>query len=220
MKNVFLTIFVLLSLLATSTSIAYTINKTRSGVNVKWQPGQIDIHLDPSLDDMREDATAIVEESFNQWLDHIDQDIILNFVYDSCDPAIHNCVRYVDVLTNCSVTDAACAYGAYGAESGNIIRYSIEFSDVLQPEDLEHTALHEAGHFFGIDHSDNHDAIMYEHITSDTDLHADDIAGVMTNYAIDGTVYPAPEIKPIDYTFQGCSIVPSSKKTSLWSLFL
>lgn len=218
MKNV---ITIIMVLLISVNVQAYEMWTSSGGAQVHWEPGETTVHIDPSVNDIREDATEIVIDAFLQWSDHIEQDITLNFVVDYCEPRIENCVRYVlsDDDSECPEGALGCAFGAHGSESGVVDNRNIDFLPEITSDNLVHVALHEIGHFWGLHESRNPAAVMYYLNNGVTKLHADDIAGVKTIYSTDGTVYPSPEIEEIEYHFQGCSVSGTSTNiTSLWSL--
>lgn len=195
------------------TAIAYRLSYSTSGAEVQWAHGEIDIHLDPSLGHFSEGAFQIVEDSLLTWIDYVDTDILINFVYAPCEEGI-SCVSYIDRPDG---SGAASTHMAWSVNSGDMIYANITFNKTLKGYDFAYAALHEAGHFWGLSHSDNHSAVMDDTLTRTTVLHEDDINGVKTLYGDE--VYPSIAPEPIDYHFVGCSVAePAEGSSSILSL--
>ena len=65
--------------------------------------------------------------------------------------------------------------------------------------------MHEAGHFYGVNHSENKNAIMFPKYNDKTNLHEDDINGIQTLY--NGVELPSidEDNEDVDYHFMGCA---------------
>ena len=217
MKTVIITTLILLAI--STNAYTYQLRYTDAGAEIKWGVGEITIHLDSSLELLDDNAYDIVEESFLQWSDHIDSDIIFNFVYENCSPWEYNCVRYSPQDNICHEGSEGCAYGEWYVYTGYITNYNITFNAVDR-DSFKSVALHEIGHFFGLMHSENSNAVMYYLQKNTTELHRDDINGIKTLYSVDGSVYESVD-EEIPDVFSACSVAnlgTNSIVGTLWSL--
>jgi hypothetical protein len=161
-----------------------------------WTSNEITITLDSSLEDLGEDSYGIIEDAILTWTDHIDRDITVNFVYEDCTASpfyrgilAENCVIAVDDL-NSEVDGKPVLGRAYVHNDDydkNIINGDILFnrSADWRAFNLYSTALHEAGHFWGLGrHSEHPEDIMYEYVggVDQVELSENDINRVQTLY--------------------------------------
>ena len=117
----------------------------------------------------------------------------------------------------------------YGAESGKIYDADIEINTfakqfVLNPSgvvrgvyDLNTVLLHEAGHFFGLEHSSDQDAIMGGGAFAGR-IAADDAAGICAIYPPDGTRITPRGPEPAEACMAakgGCAVGPTSGDLTL-----
>lgn len=170
---------------------AYTLSiNNNTGENVSWPAGEINIYLDPSLEDISDNAYSIIEESFLEYLDYIERDITINFIYKECSPREENCIIY-----DYQPTNNKFAYASWFFKWSTITNCSIHYSTLTDWNDtlLHQVSLHEVGHFFGLSHSEKSTAIMYATInTQEPHLTIDDINGIIFLYG--GDLLPEPEI--------------------------
>ena len=154
-----------------------------------------------------------------RWLDYVDADIVVDFVHAPCDSSTLNCVSYDYDAVDGTYDGIGFNYNRnWWADTGEITNSSVKIYPRMNVENFESTMLHEAGHFWGLEHSENQSAVMYPYNNSDrTELHQDDINGIMTVYG-DGAVYPTIDHEEVDYKFQGCSINADASKNTIWSL--
>jgi len=145
-----------------------------------WTDNEITITLDSSLEKLGEGSYGIIEDSILTWLDYVDRDITVNFVYADCTSnpmyrgiLAENCVIALDSLNSeeDGIPVLGRAYVKHDDYDKNIINGDIIFnlSFDWRAYDLSSVALHEAGHFWGVAaHSENPQDIMYE-LTGDFD---------------------------------------------------
>lgn len=133
------------------------------------QNGEMTIVIDPSVDEIGPDALGIIEDSFESWLDVIDAEISFDFVYGKCTLETPNCVRMMDY----SASEVGHAHTVQA--NGEISRCTIKISRGYEYKteesetgiDLYHVMLHEAGHCFGMQHSDDTESVMTENFNWD-----------------------------------------------------
>lgn len=207
-------------ILFTINANAYELKYVENGNMIKWPEGQIDIYLDSSLELIEEDTYTTIEESFLEWSDYIEKDIILNFIYEDCSPEKNkNCVRYTSP-EDFTTDTVAHTVRKWIIATGEIQYCNIEILTHWDIEyirrNLKNIILHEIGHFFGLEHSDNRQTIMYKGVNVIEELHQDDINGIKTLYG-NGIIYPSIEEK-IEYHYMGCSINKQSISKSIWNL--
>lgn len=218
MKNAIITILAIMTICGNTN--AHTHNISSGGALVHWPSNQvITITIDPTINMIRTDAADITEDVFMRWLDYVDADIVVDFVHAQCDASTLNCVSYDHSAIDGTYEGIGVNYNRnWWADTGEITNSSVKIYPRMKVENFESTMLHEAGHFWGMEHSDNPAAVMYPYNNSDrTELHQDDINGIMTIYG-DGAVYPTIKPDKVDYSFQGCSINAGASKKTIWSL--
>lgn len=114
----------------------------------------ITVMIDNSVD---EQWRGVVEDSFHRWLDYTDSKIEINFEYGECEYIAGNsCVdMYDDLGGYLGTATVSCAAGRITWGRVSMLRQTTEnFS-------MEHVIMHEVGHFFGMQHSDDPTDTMY-----------------------------------------------------------
>jgi hypothetical protein len=148
-----------------------------SDQNYSWQDGEIDLYVDPSMEEIADADIVypIIEESFHLWLDEIDRDININFIYRRC-PLPSNCVKMFNGANDLGITSVNPANGEiHGAD----IKISREFEWAIDDGDAGYDFrslfLHEAGHFFGVNHSEIKGDIMYGYFKYSTSVESTEL---------------------------------------------
>lgn len=218
-------VMALIAFLTPFNVFGYVVSQTANGTPYHWPEGEIDVYLDPSLMEINEIAPAVIENAFEEWLDHIEYDITLNYIYDECDPFEENCIYFKRTDVNCgSEKELACAFVTNKPNGAELTGISIEFHDVIWyvPGEeeigcgLREASLHEIGHFFGMAHSYDPAAVMYWIIPKSDGLTNDDISGIHAIYDHD---WPK-EVKTGErYVSKvNCSMSPSKTVVNLLKL--
>lgn len=156
---------------------------------IRWYTDTIDVYLDPSLEKIApaEEIYSLIEESFLQWNDYIKEDITLNFIQEECLFSTKTCISY----GYCETLATATVWNK--KNSNKITHVEIRIGDNTDwglPEekdkiDLRPALLHEIGHFWGLEHSSDPNAIMYTYYHNATNLSDDDINGIADLYTKD-----------------------------------
>lgn len=207
------------------------------GTEKTWHSEEIDVYLSPSLEKIgpADIVYPMVEDAFYDWIESGNLGIDINFVYEECDltfDSYQNCVG-----SEFESDDNDIAGGMHRGQhylsngkiiSGKIIIYknagSWKFHEHVRGLDFYNVILHEVGHFFGMEHSEIHGAIMYPHsykwTTKISYLTDDDIEGIRAlygtydtlpvTYGEDYSTYHHPEFEEGD---MACSF--STKKSGL-----
>jgi hypothetical protein len=170
MKSIAITIIILLlSRLASAETIEY-----KNGHPIRWDSSEITVTLDPSLETLGDDAYAIIEDAFIDWIDMSGIGIEINFEYTACTshPYYFKGIK----AENCVMAMVAPDEDWLGHDSGwlgtapstktqygEIVNADIIFdSQVIGWHDnLDCTVMHEVGHFFGLGHSEDVESMMH-----------------------------------------------------------
>jgi len=131
-----------------------------------WAEGRINIVIDDSVDLIGEPSTVrgLIEESFMLWADETDRNLDLNFIHGHCTENADCCVRYGKTKTTNALADFYINFSdGYFHESEIVISDFYDYRIYTEGRGycLHETMLHEAGHFFGLMHSNAKEDVMY-----------------------------------------------------------
>jgi hypothetical protein len=185
------TIIILITLYVHN-AYSYELYINNDGEAMKWRSQKIDIYLDSSLEEIApaDKIYPLIEESFLAWSDYIDEDITINFINDNCQNSSRNCISYGPckellavtifntTLTKEELTDV-------DIRIGNNTNWGLPGE--TDKVDITYLLLHEIGHFWGLDHSADPNAIMYPYYHPATDLTEDDVQGITALYGAETT---------------------------------
>jgi hypothetical protein len=198
---------------------AFKLYKTSSGKNVKWSSAMVEVVLDDSMAELgtREDVESVLKTAFGLWSRDASLPLSFKLVWDQCNEVSNdgnNCIFACHDRSLCysrPEEKGGTTYISVSPSSGYISDVDIVLNadnwewDVDGTNDrglcMERVLSHEIGHFLGIDHSEERDAIMYPMMSRSageaTELHWDDVDAAETLYE---------NFVPIDGNETACSV--------------
>jgi MYXO-CTERM domain-containing protein len=201
MKTVFLTV-VLLSVAGTAE--AYKLYHTKSGKNVRWATSYVEVVLDESMAILgeKDEVTEVLAQAFELWAMDADLPLTFDLVWDECGEVGNdgnNCIFACPDRSVCygrPEEKGGTTYVSVNPSSGRITDADIVLNADTWEWDIDGTneeglclgrvMSHEIGHFLGIDHSEEPDALMYPILSRDAEvaesLHFDDREAAVTLY--------------------------------------
>jgi hypothetical protein len=193
------------TLLAASSARAYDVRRTSDGVAVHWEPetGTVNVMLDDNLLALAPRAAVedAVKGAFHAWSRTAGLPFNIWFLRGKCGRVGYdenesnlNCVTAGYLPREEGKVPAAKTILTYERLSGRILDADIVFNMSAGPwaeregdpgTDPRTAALHEVGHFIGMEHSDVEDAVMYGSMRegeAERELVTDDIEGAWEIY--------------------------------------
>ena len=176
MKAAFLVVF---SLFVASQVSAFNLYKTRSGKRVRWSTVYVEVVLDDSLAELgsKEDVETALGEAFGIWSRDAMLPLSFELVWDECHDVSNdsnNCIYACSdrsVCYNRPEEKGGTTYVNVSPSTGYITDVDIVLNADSWEWDIDGTnedglcfsrvMSHEIGHFLGIDHSEDPEAIMY-----------------------------------------------------------
>ena len=201
MKSVFFTVVLLLS---ASYAEAYNLYHTKSGKKVRWATSYIEVVLDESMAILgpKPEVKEVLRAAFELWAYDANLPLHFDLVWDDCGEVANdgnNCIFACadrEVCYGRPEEKGGTTYVSVSPSSGHISDADVILNADNWEWDLDGTnedglslgrvMSHEIGHFLGIDHSDEPEAIMYPILSRDAEvaenLHVDDKEAAVTLY--------------------------------------
>jgi hypothetical protein len=201
-----LTIIILITLYVQNV-YSYELYLDEEGHATRWYTDTIDVYLDPSLEKIApaDKIYSIIEESFLEWNDYVEDDISINFIREACLFSSKSCVSYgyCEVLGTANITKSNNKISQVDIRIGDNTNWGMPGEK--DKIDIKPILLHEIGHFWGLAHASDINSIMYPYpYSSMLVLTEDDINGITDLYT--NSKYISEPEEDIDYQFMGCSI--------------
>ena len=191
-----------LLLLAPNRAFGYSSYESPGGDPVRWLAPRVTVVLDESLSRLGEihEIQDSIKDAFGVWTDSVAFPFEVEFVEGECGAGGVkadgvSCILVEGAVPASNEEAKATTHVSYAASNGAIIGADVVFYESAGPwsadgsddtQDVFSVASHEAGHMFGLGHSDVADARMYPTIATGNqwggDLDEDDIKGAEALY--------------------------------------